>query len=128
MRSEKEQLSQVMERHNIEWKQLGTHDEHLSVMNYKKEERIKEVKALEKSIAKIQNQQLEVQAVDKIEAKPVPLSSKVMLSQEDYKTLATAAQKYVVQVKRESKLEKLLKAAENTIGYYAPKSPPFRRL
>lgn len=114
-RSEKEQLSQVMERHDIEWEQLGTHDEHLSVVNYKKEQRTKEVKALEKSIAKIQKQQLEVQAVDEIEAKPVPLSSKVMLSQEDYKTLTTAAKKYVAQEKKESKLQRLLDAANRKI-------------
>jgi len=25
-----------MERNGIEWEQLGTHDEHLSVMDYKK--------------------------------------------------------------------------------------------
>mgnify|MGYP002407390570 FL=1 len=116
VRSEKEQLSQVMERHDIQWEQLGTHDEHLSVVNYKKEQRVKEVKALEKSIAKIQNQQLEVQAVDKIEAKPVPLSSKVMLSQEDYKTLTTAAKKYVTQEKKGSKLQKLLDAANRKIA------------
>lgn len=89
-----------MERHDIEWEQLGTHGEHLSVMNYKKKQRTKEVKALEKSIAKIQNQQLEVQAVDKIETKPVPLSSKIMLSQE----------------KKESKLQKLLDAANRKIA------------
>ncbi|MDL2235994.1 plasmid recombination protein [Christensenellaceae bacterium OttesenSCG-928-L17] len=116
VRSEKEQLSQVMERHDIQWEQLGTHDEHLSVVNYKKEQRSKEVKVLEKSIAKIQNQQLEVQAVDKIEAKPVPLSSKVMLSQDDYQTLITAAKKYVVQEKKESKLQKLLDAANRKIA------------
>lgn len=116
VRSEKEQLSQVMERHDIQWEQLGTHDEHLSVVNYKKEQRTKEVKALEKSIAKIQNQQLEVQAVDKIEAKPVPLSSKVMLSQDDYKTLTTAAKKYVAQEKKESKLQKLLDVANRKIA------------
>lgn len=115
VRSEKEQLSQVMERHDIQWEQLGTHDEHLSVVNFKKVQRTKEVKALEKSIAKIQNQQLEVQAVEKIEAKPVPLSSKVMLSQEDYKTLTTAAKKYVAQEKKESKLQKLLDTANRKI-------------
>ncbi|MDD4690352.1 MAG: plasmid recombination protein, partial [Eubacteriales bacterium] len=83
--------------------------------NYKKEKRTKELKALEKSIAKIQKQQLEVQAVDEIEAKPVPLSSKVMLSQEDYKTLTTAAKKYVAQEKKESKLQRLLDAANRKI-------------
>lgn len=116
VRSEKEQLSQVMERHDIEWEQLGTHDEHLSVVNYKKEQRAKEVKVLEKSIVKLQKQQVEVQAVEQIDVKNVPLSSKVMLEKEDYQTLVTAVQKYVVQVKRETKLEKLLKAAEKTIA------------
>lgn len=116
VRSEKEQLSQVMERHGIEWEQLGTHDEHLSVMNFKKEERAKEVKSLEKSIAKLQKQQLDVQAVEQVEVKNVPLSSRVMLEKEDYTTLVTAAKKYVVQVKRESKLEKALAAAKETIA------------
>lgn len=51
VRSEKEQLSQVMERHDIEWEQLGTHDEHLSVMNYKKEQRAQEVAVLEEKIS-----------------------------------------------------------------------------
>jgi len=50
VRSEKEQLSQAMERHGIEWEQLGTHDEHLSVMNYKKEQRTKEVAELDGAI------------------------------------------------------------------------------
>nr|WP_312102942.1 plasmid recombination protein [Pygmaiobacter massiliensis] len=116
VRSEKEQLSQVMGRHDIEWEQLGTHDEHLSVVNFKKEERTKEVKVLEKSIAKLQKQQVDVQAVEHIDVKNVPLSSKVMLKKEDYNTLVTAAKKYVVQVKRESKLEKALAAAEKTIA------------
>ena len=50
VKSEKEQLAQVMERHGIEWEQLGTHDEHLSVMDYKKVQRAKEVVALEDTI------------------------------------------------------------------------------
>jgi len=116
VRSEKEQLSQVMERHDIEWEQLGTHDEHLSVVNYKKEQRSKEVKAIEKTLSKLQQKQVDIQAVDAIEAKPVPFSSKVSLSQEDYKTLTTAAKKYVVQEKKERKLQKLLDVAEKTIS------------
>lgn len=44
--SEKEQLSREMERQGIQWQQLGTHDEHLSVMNYKKEKRAEEVAEL----------------------------------------------------------------------------------
>jgi len=40
VRSEKEHLSQVIERHCIEWEQLGTHDSHLSAENFKKEQRV----------------------------------------------------------------------------------------
>lgn len=116
VKSEKEQLSHVMERHGIEWEQLGTHDEHLSVMDYKKVQRSKEVADLEKTIEKLQNKQVDVQAVEQIEVKNVPLSSKVMLEKADYNTLVTAAQKYVVQVKKERKLEKLLQAAEKAIA------------
>lgn len=116
VKSEKEQLSHVLERHGIEWEQLGTHDEHLSVMDYKKVQRSKEVASLEETIEKLQNKQVDVQAVEQIEAKNVPLSSKVMLEKVDYKTLVTAAQKYVVQVKKERKIEKLLQAAEKTIA------------
>ena len=47
VRSEKEQLSVVMERHGIEWEDKGTHDKHLSVLDYKKEQRAKEIAALE---------------------------------------------------------------------------------
>ena len=36
VRSEKEQLAAVMERHGIEWEDKGTHDKHLSVLDYKK--------------------------------------------------------------------------------------------
>ena len=45
--SEKEQLSLVMERHGIEWEDKGTHDKHLSVLDYKKEQRAKEIAVLE---------------------------------------------------------------------------------
>ncbi len=47
VRSEKEQLSLVMERHGIEWEDKGTHDKHLSVLDYKKEQRAKEIAVLE---------------------------------------------------------------------------------
>ena len=47
VRSEKEQLAAVMERHGIEWEDKGTHDKHLSVLDYKKEQRARDVAALE---------------------------------------------------------------------------------
>lgn len=46
IQSEKEQLSAVMERHGIEWEHKGIHEKHLSVLDYKKQEREKEVAQL----------------------------------------------------------------------------------
>ena len=51
IQSEKEQLSAVMERHGIEWEHKGTHEQHLSVLDYKKQERQKEIEVLEDKLA-----------------------------------------------------------------------------
>lgn len=34
--SEKQELSKVMEKYNVHWLILGTHEKHLSVLNYEK--------------------------------------------------------------------------------------------
>lgn len=49
--SEKEQLAAVMERYGIEWEQKGTHEKHLSVLDYKKQERENELDILEDKLA-----------------------------------------------------------------------------
>jgi chromosome segregation ATPase len=58
--AEKEQLALVMERHGIEWEHKGTHEEHLSVLEYKKQERAKEVIALEKQCSELEQQSTEL--------------------------------------------------------------------
>ena len=50
LQSEKESLASIMERHGIEWEQQGNEREHLSVLEYKKEQRSKEVVELENEI------------------------------------------------------------------------------
>lgn len=59
--AEKEQLAAVMERHGIEWEQKGTHEEHLSVLDFKKQERSKEVAALEVAKQECQTDLTEMQ-------------------------------------------------------------------
>ena len=54
--SEKQALASIMARHDIEWEQKGTHEEHLSVLDYKKQERSKEVAVLETQIDALQEQ------------------------------------------------------------------------
>ncbi len=102
--------------HGIEWEQKGGHREHLSVLEFKREKRKEELAELEQTIERVQQQQLSIKAVEQIEAKSLPLTSKVAIDKEDYKSLVTAAQKYVVQEKQEGKLKKLLKEAKKTIA------------
>ena len=54
--AEKRQLAAVMERYGIEWEKKGTHLEHLDVLNFKKEQRAKEIAELEVAKKKAQQQ------------------------------------------------------------------------
>ena len=49
--AEKSALAFVMERHGIEWEHKGTHEKHLSVLDYKKQEREKEIAVLDNQLA-----------------------------------------------------------------------------
>jgi len=49
--AEKQELSKVMGRYGVQWKQLGTHNKHLSVLDFEKQERQKEVAELEQTIS-----------------------------------------------------------------------------
>lgn len=60
--SEKEQLAAVMERYGVEWEQKGTHEKHLSVLDYKKQQRTKEIERLE---SKITDKQTEFETLSK---------------------------------------------------------------
>ena len=116
VQKQKEALAEVMLEHGIEWEQKGEHREHLCVLEYKREQRTQELAELEQTIERVQQQQVAIEAVEQIKAKPIPLSSKVALEREDYQALVTAAEKFVVQEKQEGKLKKLLNEAKKTIS------------
>ena len=116
VQKEKESLAKIMLEHGIEWEQKGEHKEHLSVLEFKREKRKEELAELEQSIERVQQKQVSIKAVEQIETKPLPLTSKVAVDKEDFQNLVTAAQKFVVQEKQESKLKKLLKDARKTIS------------
>ena len=48
--AEKDDIALIMRRYGIDWKKKDTHNKHLSVLDYKKQERAKEVAALEEEI------------------------------------------------------------------------------
>lgn len=54
--SEKQVLANIMEQYNVKWLQLGTHEKHLSVLNYEKKMRQEEINALSTSISQLSHQ------------------------------------------------------------------------
>lgn len=122
-------LAEIMLEHGIEWEQLGTHEEHLSVLDYKKQERAKEVRALDTTIAEkqtqideieqmlqsVQKQVIDIDKIENISVKKALLSDKVTLSRSDFENLLNAAKQYVVYRRQDDRLQGLLDAANAKI-------------
>lgn len=53
--AEKGQLAAIMLEHGIEWERKGSHEEHLSVLDFKKQERAKEVEELSQQTKRLEN-------------------------------------------------------------------------
>ena len=62
--AEKQQLAAIMLEHGIEWEQKGTHEKHLSLLDFEKQERAKEVAALEKQKAELEEHNAIMQEVN----------------------------------------------------------------
>ena len=61
---EKQQLAAIMLEHGIEWEQKGTHEKHLSLLDFEKQEREKEVAALEAQKAELEEHNATMQEVN----------------------------------------------------------------
>ena len=91
--------------------------ERLAVLTEQTQQKAAEAATLDKKIEKVKQKKVDIESIDKIEAKPIMLSaSRVSLGKSEYETLATAAKKYYAQEKRESKLQKALDAAHKLIS------------
>ena len=88
---------------DIEWEQKGTHNEHLSVLDYKKQERKKEVVALENKLSKLSDKETKIKAIENIPTKKTLLGDNLTVSREDYKNLAATAKKQIASEKKEKK-------------------------
>lgn len=99
---------------DVERGERGSSEEHLTVTQFKvQQERARltelteqnrqqeqQAATLGRQIEKIQNQQVNVAAIEKIEAKSIPFSSKVAVEREDFDRISTLAKKYVAAGKR----------------------------
>lgn len=103
--TEKQHLSELMLSRGIEWEQLGTDNENLSVLNYKKQQRQKEVSSLEKDILKYVEKKSKIKSVEDISTKKALIGDKITLSQEDYNNVSALAKKQIAYEKNEKKLK-----------------------
>lgn len=115
---------------DVERGERGSSEEHLTVTQFKVQQeqarlaelteqnrqQEQQVATLGKQIEKIQNQQVAVAAIEKIESKPIPFSTKIAVEREDFEHLSTLAKKYVAAEKKEFKLQKALDAANRLIA------------
>lgn len=62
--AEKQQLASIMLEHGIEWEQKGTHEKHLSLLDFEKQERAKEVAMLEEQKAELEEHNATMQEVN----------------------------------------------------------------
>ncbi len=69
VQSEKKALAEVMLNHGIEWEQKGTHEKHLSVLDFEKKQRAGEIEQLN---AEIESAKADLRAVEKQLNQTVP--------------------------------------------------------
>ena len=62
--AEKQQLASIMLEHGIEWEHKGTHEKHLSLLDFEKQERAKEVAMLEEQKAELEEHNATMQEVN----------------------------------------------------------------
>ncbi len=87
----------------------------LTPADFNFEKNTKETAGFEKKKARIEKQEISLRHLEQIEAKPIPLSSKVAVEKTDFESMKTAVRKYIVQERKESKLQKALDAAKKLI-------------
>ena len=106
--------------------EIGSTDEHLTIMQFKvskEQARLDELRksysvekeAFDRTMENIQQKKLALEGLDEIKAKPSMLSNKVTVDKNDFDMLIATAKKYITQNKKESFLQKTLDAANRLI-------------
>ncbi len=101
--NEKQVLAGLMSERGIEWEQLGTENQHLSVLNYKKQERQKEIEQADAQLTQKKNQ------LDSMENSLSYMQDKISSSHEELEQLRNTANdilQYIPDFEKSSKTEK----------------------
>lgn len=118
--SEKEQLTAVMEEHEIEWEKKGTHEKHLSVLDFEKKERAKEVAELEAEKINLEEKNAAIEEVsDKMLERLEEIESDVQSAQEVLDKTEQDAEKSKQKAQKYEKQFQRLDNISNNIRRYA---------
>lgn len=91
---EKEQLAAVMLEHGIEWEKKGTHEKHLSVLDFEKKERAKEVAELEAKKAELKEENATFEEINEtLHEQLIQTDEEISSLQEDLKKSRQEAEK-----------------------------------
>ena len=91
---EKEQLADIMLEQGIEWEKKGTHEKHLSVLDFEKKERAKEVAALEVKKAELQEENAAYEEINEnFHEQLIQVDDEISSLQEDVKKSRQEAEK-----------------------------------
>lgn len=131
--SEKQYISELMLEKSIEWEKLGTEREHLSVLDFKKSERKKELEAIDKEIEKASKKKNKINSVDDIQAKKTLIGDKVTISRTDFERLSDMTKKQIASENKEKKLKQeitelnqKIQEQEFTIFHYKAESAMYK--
>ncbi len=117
--SEKQRLAECMAEHGIEHEVKGIHRSNLSVEEFKLQERMKEVTAIEEQIVN-KTQELDllvdktkkVKSLDEIHTGKTLLKGDITISLEDYDSLVTNAKRYHAHRSKENALSAKMEVLE----------------
>ena len=113
-----------MLEHGIEWEQKGTHEKHLSLLDFEKQERAKEVSALEKQKAELEEhnaimQEVNAKYLDKLENFEKDIFS-AQESQEEANKQAEQAKKKAAQYEKKlTEIAPMIKEMERFAEKYS---------
>ena len=102
--AEKEQLATIMQEHGIEWEKKGTHEKHLSVLDFEKKEREKEVAELETKKAELQEENAAYEEINEnLHEQLIQTDEEISSLQEDLKKSRQEAEKAQKQMNKYQK-------------------------
>ena len=119
--AEKHHLAEIMREHGLEWVQKGTHEEHLSVLDFKKQERAKEVEELSQQTKQLEDRKQALEDANDYLATQLSQTSQEVEAQraERAKALEAAEEAKQQAEQYKAKLKKLAPDVKDLEGWAA---------